>query len=190
MDAGFVAMFAMTIATGIYSVTSSLGLFVRKNSGVSNAIGTVVFLLVPLAIPVAEKVREVLERWDLSRENRVYDFTVEEINNNNNDNNNNNSHNVGGVKLEEGHGNGGCDDNYGVVREEIGVREMVRRVDFWLYFFVYFSSATLGLVFLNNLGQIAESRGCSKTSSLVSLSSSFAFFGRLLPSLLDHHFLR
>ncbi|KAK4407673.1 protein NUCLEAR FUSION defective [Sesamum angolense] len=75
----------------------------------------------------------------------------------------------------------------GVV-EEIGAKLMVRRVEFWLYFFVYLFGATLGLVYLNNLGQIAESRGCSGTSSLVSLSSAFSFFGRLLPSLLDYFF--
>lgn len=81
------------------------------------------------------------------------------------------------------------EENIGV-REEIGVKTMLRRVDFWLYFMVYFFGATLGLVYLNNLGQIAESRGCSRTSSLVALSSSFGFFGRLLPSLFDYFFSR
>ncbi|KAJ0034479.1 hypothetical protein Pint_26503 [Pistacia integerrima] len=76
------------------------------------------------------------------------------------------------------------------VMEEIGVKLMVKRVEFWLYFFVYLFGATLGLVFLNNLGQIAESRGFSGPSSLVSLSSSFGFFGRLLPSLFDYFFSR
>lgn len=42
------------------------------------------------------------------------------------------------------------------VREEIGVRLMVTRIEFWLYFFVYLFGVTVGLVFLNNLGQIAE----------------------------------
>ena len=65
---------------------------------------------------------------------------------------------------------------------------MLRRIDFWLYFFVYLFGATLGLVFLNNLGQIAESRGYSGTSSLVSLSSSFGFFGRLMPSIGDYFY--
>jgi hypothetical protein len=48
-------------------------------------------------------------------------------------------------------------------------------------------SGTLGLVFLNNLGQIAESRRLEQTSTLVSLSSSFGFFGRLLPSFMDYY---
>ncbi|KAG4935169.1 hypothetical protein JHK82_049465 [Glycine max] len=46
----------------------------------------------------------------------------------------------------------------------------------------------VGLVYLNNLGQIAESRGCSNISSLVSLSSSFGFFGRLMPSLMYYFY--
>lgn len=182
MDAGFVIMFVITIVTGVYSVISSLGLLVSSSALINNVIGTGVFLLAPLAIPAAEKIRGVMsEKWNLNRERKVYDFTIEELG----------GIRVGdrdlGVKDEEG-------DDHDVdivgVREEIGVKKMLIRLDFWLYFFVYFSSATLGLVFLNNLGQIAESRGSSRTSSLVSLSSSFGFFGRLVPSLLDYHFSR
>ena len=33
---------------------------------------------------------------------------------------------------------------------------------------------------------IVESRGYCRTSSLVSLSSSFGFFGRLMPSIVDN----
>lgn len=72
--------------------------------------------------------------------------------------------------------------------EEMGPSLMLRRVEFWLYLFVYLFGATLGLVYLNNLGQIAESRGCSGTTWLVSLSSAFSFFGRLLPLILDFFF--
>ncbi|KAL9323062.1 hypothetical protein ACSQ67_011115 [Phaseolus vulgaris] len=64
--------------------------------------------------------------------------------------------------------------------EEVGVKLMLRRINFFVFFF----GATVGLVYINNLGQIAESRDCSNTSSLVSLSSSFGFFGRLMPSLM------
>ncbi|KAL6616287.1 hypothetical protein ACP70R_038557 [Stipagrostis hirtigluma subsp. patula] len=71
--------------------------------------------------------------------------------------------------------------------EEVGGLRLLRKPDFWLYFFSYMFSATLGLVFLNNLGQIAESRRLAQTSTLVSLSSSFGFFGRLLPSFLDYY---
>uniref|UniRef100_J3M842 NFD4 C-terminal domain-containing protein n=1 Tax=Oryza brachyantha TaxID=4533 RepID=J3M842_ORYBR len=71
--------------------------------------------------------------------------------------------------------------------DEVGGVRLLRRLDFWLYFLSYMFSGTLGLVFLNNLGQIAESRGLSDPSTLVSLSSSFGFFGRLLPAFLDYY---
>ena len=78
-------------------------------------------------------------------------------------------------------------EEFGII-EEVGVKLMLRRINFWLYFSVYFFGATVGLVYLNNLGQIAESRGCSNISSLVSLSSSFGFFGRLMPSLMYYFY--
>uniref|UniRef100_A0A8R7RA93 Nodulin-like domain-containing protein n=2 Tax=Triticum urartu TaxID=4572 RepID=A0A8R7RA93_TRIUA len=71
--------------------------------------------------------------------------------------------------------------------EEVGGLQLLKKPDFWLYFLSYMFSGTLGLVFLNNLGQIAESRGLGRTSTLVSLSSSFGFFGRLLPSFMDYY---
>jgi hypothetical protein len=168
MKVGFVVMFVITIATGVYAVVSSLGSVSSRLPPLCNAIGILVFLLAPLAIPMAEKMKEKF----LKGEMKVY---IEE--------------NVGdhveriesGIKVEDDHTREG---EVGV-KEEIGVMLMLKRVNFWLYFFVYLSGATLGLVYLNNLGQIAESRGCSGTSSLVSLSSSFGFFGRLMPSLLD-----
>lgn len=73
-----------------------------------------------------------------------------------------------------------------VVREEIGWKLMLQRLNFWLYIVVYFLGPTIGLVFLNNLGQIVESRGYTGTA-LVPLSSSFGFFGRLIPSFIDYY---
>ncbi|KAL6275540.1 hypothetical protein ACE6H2_019141 [Prunus campanulata] len=208
MEAGFISMFLITIATGIYAVISSLGSISSGLSPLKNAIGTGVFLLAPLVIPIVEKMRENLsKKWNLNRERRVYSFTMEEKNNGigsleigavkegeeldgtmEEKNNGIGSLEIGAVN--EGEELDGRQVHEPCVREEIGVKLMVTRPDFWLYFFVYFFSATLGLVFLNNLGQIAESRGSSRTSSLVSLSSSFGFFGRLMPSLLDYLFSR
>nr|GLL30953.1 protein NUCLEAR FUSION DEFECTIVE 4-like [Ipomoea trifida] len=76
-----------------------------------------------------------------------------------------------------------------VVVEEVEEKYLVKRGDFWLYFMVYFLGGLwMGLVYLNNLGQIAESRGFSNGSLQVSLSSSLEFFGRLLRSLYDYFF--
>lgn len=167
LEGGFVAMFVITIATGVFAVVTSIGSISRALSPLSVLVGIVVLLLLPLMVAAAEKVKEsVVER----KERRVYDFT-------------------GDGDLERVRPKNEVKSGDGAM-EEIGAMEMVKRINFWLYFGVYFFGATLGLAFLNNLGQIAESRRSANVSSLVSLSSAFGFFGRLLPSLLDHFFSR
>lgn len=179
MKSGFMVMFIITIVTGIFAVITSLKSMASGLPPLGNAIGVVGFLLAPLVIPLAVKIREVLAaKWMLNREAKVHTFTAEE--------------NDDAERMESGVKEG--DDTREAievgVKEEIGVKLMLTRLNFWLYFFVYLCGATLGIVYLNNLGQIAESRGCSGTSSLVSLSSSFGFFGRLIPSLVDYFFPR
>ncbi|XP_004500337.1 protein NUCLEAR FUSION DEFECTIVE 4-like [Cicer arietinum] len=174
---GFALMFVITIATGIYAVMSSLQFFTSKISSLGVLIGLLVSLLLPLLLPISFKIKELVDSWYKKRERlRVYHFTMDE--------NNNEESRVSEVKEGED-----CSEVEEIdVMEEIGVKLMLKRMNFWLYLFVYFFGATIGLVFLNNLGQIAESRGCSATSSLVSLSSSFGFFGRLMPSLVNYFY--
>ncbi|XP_062020955.1 protein NUCLEAR FUSION DEFECTIVE 4-like [Rosa rugosa] len=195
MAAGFKLMFVVTIATGIYAVITSLGSMSINLSPLHSVIGTALFLLMPLVVPIVEKIGEKLSRrWrSLDRENIVHNFSTD-------DQKGLESIESGVVKEgeEEKHSTvhvhnevGEVQIRHGIgVREEIGVRLMVKRIDFWLYFLVYIFSATIGLVFLNTFGQIVESRGSCRTSSLVSLSSSFGFFGRLMTSLLDYFFSR
>ncbi|CAL5424674.1 unnamed protein product [Camellia sinensis] len=178
-EGGFVVMFSITIATGTFAVISSFFSLILASWVIVTAMG--VLLLAPIVVPVAERVMERLEKKCWIR--RVCDGNVEEV------------VGGGGKGLEEGvkgeQGVVGTGDEVVVrVKEEIGVKVMVMRMDFWLYFCVYLCGATLGLVYLNNLGQIAESRGYPRASSLLSLSSSFGFFGRLVPSLLDNFFSR
>ncbi|XP_054810005.1 protein NUCLEAR FUSION DEFECTIVE 4-like [Prosopis cineraria] len=72
-------------------------------------------------------------------------------------------------------------DQLVMLGEEHPASVLVRRLDFWLYYVAYFCGGTIGLVYSNNLGQIAQSLGLSSsTSTLVTLYSSFSFFGRLL----------
>ena len=176
-ESGFIVMFVITIATGIYAVISSLGSDPSRLWPVINVIIMVVLVvLAPLAIPLGESL--VGEWWLRKEELRVHDFPIKELGS------------VEDGKIEE-------EDDVSVevcqevgAKEEIGLKSMVMRLDFWIYFCIYFLGATIGLVFFNNLGQISESRGCSRTSSLVSLSSAFGFFGRLTPSLLDYFFSR
>ncbi|KAJ1412446.1 Nodulin-like [Sesbania bispinosa] len=72
-------------------------------------------------------------------------------------------------------------DQLAMLGEEHPAAVIVRRLDFWLYYITYFCGGTIGLVYSNNLGQIAQSLGLSSsTSTLVTLYASFSFFGRLL----------
>ncbi|KAK4412430.1 protein NUCLEAR FUSION defective [Sesamum alatum] len=167
---GFFTLFMITIVTGFFAVISS---FTSLGSRVLPLFGMVVLLLSPLMTPLAEKVGEKLQKRCLVR---VCDEGF------------GSSSDLSGVENGEIKDQEIC--RFGAAGEEIGAMLMVRRVEFWLYFFVYLFGATLGLVYLNNLGQIAESRGCLGTSTLVSVASAFGFFGRLLPCLLDYFFSR
>ncbi|KAK4274886.1 hypothetical protein QN277_018051 [Acacia crassicarpa] len=183
MRVGFVVMFVITISTGVYAVLSSLQFLSRNLSPLGNLIGILASLLLPLLLPVSEKINELVRSWQANRERlRIYHFTLEE----NNSPIQERTEPKDGEEEQEEDSNSEVQVQEVAVREEIGVKLMLRRIDFWLYFLIYLFGATLGLVFMNNLGQIAESRGYSNTSSLVSLSSSFVFFGRLMPSLMDY----
>ncbi|GFP97347.1 hypothetical protein PHJA_001878800 [Phtheirospermum japonicum] len=171
LERGFFGMYAITVVTGLFAVITSLRLrFLPPPPRWMVLVGMVVFLLLPLLVPCAESVREGVQRKCLIRVHDDEGLTsfarptkdeLEEISR---------------------------ESDFGVVGAKL---TMVRSVEFWLYFGVYMFGATIGLVYLNNLGQIGESRGCSGTScSLVSVSSAFSFFGRLLPSLLDYFYPR
>ncbi|XP_072963801.1 protein NUCLEAR FUSION DEFECTIVE 4-like isoform X2 [Typha angustifolia] len=80
-------------------------------------------------------------------------------------------------------------DRLVVLGEEHSARMLISRIDFWLYYVAYFCGATVGLVYSNNLGQIAQSLSReSKLTMLVTVYSSCSFFGRLLSAAPD--FLR
>ncbi|PKI58021.1 hypothetical protein CRG98_021601 [Punica granatum] len=209
----FGVLYVITIATGLYAVISSMGAIATKISPVYNAIGIGLFLIAPLMIPLIKRIRgSWLGRWWTNRQHESTRITDVAMSGSEAED----SHHLGGgesvlVIIKGGgsqeqrppqdadgfvrgaqdkavriSGHGDRQGNIGTVREDVGVKLMLRRLDFWLYFFMYLCGATLGLVYLNNLGQITESRGTSRTSTLVSLSSAFSFFGRLLPSLLDY----
>lgn len=78
------------------------------------------------------------------------------------------------------------EDQLFMLGEEHNAGMLVKRLDFWLYYLAYFCGGTIGLVYSNNLGQIAQSLGhSSMTSTLITLYSSFSFFGRLLSAAPD-----
>lgn len=77
-------------------------------------------------------------------------------------------------------------DRLVMLGEEHKAKMLVSRIDFWLYYLAYFCGGTIGLVYSNNLGQIAQSLGQSSTTSrLITMYSSFSFFGRLLSATPD-----
>ncbi|CAN4128322.1 unnamed protein product [Withania somnifera] len=77
-------------------------------------------------------------------------------------------------------------DQLVMLGEEHKAGLLVKRLDFWLYYLAYFCGGTIGLVYSNNLGQISQSLGhSSMTSTLITLYSSFSFFGRLLSAAPD-----
>ncbi|XP_019161908.1 PREDICTED: protein NUCLEAR FUSION DEFECTIVE 4-like isoform X2 [Ipomoea nil] len=212
---GFSIMFVITIATGVYAVITSLGAagVSRILPSYLSLTGMAVWLVFPVVVPIAEELKEQWQRkcW-IRHDMKVYNQSEDEQSAPRSPPPSGATQPVSpslppslltvsnechlGPRLassgatqslslegsKEGHA--GLEGIWS--REEIGAKKMVTRIDFWLYFFVYFFGATLGLVYMNNLGQIAESRGSSETSTLVSLSSSLSFFGRLLPSLYDY----
>ncbi|KAK1364725.1 protein NUCLEAR FUSION DEFECTIVE 4 [Heracleum sosnowskyi] len=183
LSSGFVVMFLITIVTGTYAVISScLGDSILWSSRFSQLfILTGMSLLVivfPLLVPMVEKIRESVQHKCWIRQRKVCSFPTDE------------HVNEAPPALENGIVKKSGEFSDVIAEEEIGPKLMLKKVDFWLYFFVYLFGATLGLVYLNNLGQVVESRGHSRTTTLVSLSSSFCFFGRLVPSLLEYHFTR
>ncbi|KAE8700800.1 Major facilitator superfamily protein [Hibiscus syriacus] len=201
--AAFISILVITTATGAFAVVGSLGsASSRLLSPLTNAVGMAALLLAPLLIPIGLGLKQLVPARILNRlkpEEKVY---IEEINNASLDNMeswvkeiresiSSFSVEISGELTGSSIGDDSVRETNEIisVMEEIDVKVMLRRLNFWLYFFVYLFGVTLGLVFLNNLGQIAESRGCT-ASALVSLSSSFGFFGRLVPSIFDYFFSR
>jgi hypothetical protein len=180
-EAPFLAMFVITLATGACAIVGSIG---AKSIGLSSRehmVSFYVMLALPLLIPVWLRVRESTAkiRETMWPENRVHDH----------DSDGPETTTVSVVEIEAAEEDKPEPEveQSGSSQEEVGGLRLLRQLDFWLYFFSYMFSGSLGLVFLNNLGQIADSRGLADASTLVSLSSSFGFFGRLLPAFLDYY---
>lgn len=168
---GFIVLFGVTIATGIYAVATSL----LSAPAVLVLVGIALFLLAPIAIPIGVGFKELIS--SRKTQQQVHDLEAPEK----------------FEIVEEDHTKEEEEEFEKAlvgVKEEVEWTQLWKKLDFWIYFGLYLFGPTVGLVFMNNLGQIAESRGSTATSSLVALSSSLGFFGRLLPSLLDYFFSR
>ncbi|MBA0719946.1 hypothetical protein Golax_007591 [Gossypium laxum] len=206
-EVAFILILIITTVTGAFAIMGSMGSASSLLSPFTGVVVMVALLLAPLTIPLGLGLRHQIgklagEKIHIEETNSVsmdktesgvtldisdiisespsesfelsFSYTSEKMNGDQQSE----SSTSGDDKISE-------TNEINIVMEEIGVKVMLRRLNFWLYFFVYLFAVTLGLVFFNNLGQIAESRGRS-ASSLVSLSSSFGFFGRLIPSIVDY----
>ncbi|XP_042381759.1 protein NUCLEAR FUSION DEFECTIVE 4-like isoform X1 [Zingiber officinale] len=172
LSLGFIAMFTITLATGISAIIGTIGSTSQGFFAREYPLSLGILLASPLVVPVAMKFKHAMEETLRNeKENRIHDLDDAET-----------GEIIEDLQVKE-------EDDDKEESEGVGGVQILRKVDFWLYFSSYLFSATLGLVFLNNLGQIAESRGLPReeTSTLVSLSSSFGFFGRLFPFLIDYY---
>ncbi|KAJ6803581.1 protein NUCLEAR FUSION DEFECTIVE 4-like [Iris pallida] len=147
------AVFLIACATGAYAVAQTL----VPALGASLISPTMLLVMVGLV-----GLAPLLRAWELLRRNGHRNAVADVFEE---------ADGGGGEVKEVGGGSG----------EEVavgGVWWLVRSVEFWLYFLVYMTGATMGLVFGNNLGQIGQSRGVHE-SLLLSIYSSFGFFGKL-----------
>lgn len=134
-------------------------------------LGAILLLLFPLCVPFFDYIHTALESCFNLRSSGYAAVNIEE------------------PKILQNHEKNKEEEECGNVRlgDEHSLGMLVRRVEFWLYYIAYFCGGTIGLVYSNNLGQIAQSLGqsSSKAKSLVTLFSAFSFLGRLLSSAPD-----
>lgn len=88
------------------------------------------------------------------------------------------SHGFLGKVMQKGCLNELCDEHT--------AKFLLSSCDFWLYYFAYLCGGTIGFVYSNNLGQIAESLGHQEElRSYLILFAACSFFGRLLSAVPD-----
>ncbi|CAL9761837.1 unnamed protein product [Musa acuminata subsp. burmannicoides] len=204
----FLLLNILAFITGFYL------LFLNSISSVSSTarlllVGAVLLLLLPLCVPGVICARDWARRTifssslfsfigveDLELQKQLVQRSEDDIDVSVN---NGDAFNVNDGNDDCSHGEDGrrscwwwwcwCCDRLAALGDEHTATRLVSRIDFWLYYVSYFCAATVGLVYSNNLGQIAQSMGRqSQTTMLVTVYSSCSFFGRLVSAAPD--FLR
>ncbi|XP_008799859.2 protein NUCLEAR FUSION DEFECTIVE 4-like isoform X1 [Phoenix dactylifera] len=165
--AGLVTILVIAGVTGSYAVVETAApVFGSMPRRLPPLILLVMVVLLIIFVPLVNVIEWIKEgSWSLAREGEGVEKSVIKVED----------------KEVDREGGAGCGEEERWetwVRREYRVRELVASMEFWLYFLVYGCGGTLGLVYANNLGQISRSRGISDTV-LVSISSSFSFFGKL-----------
>ncbi|KAF8671362.1 hypothetical protein HU200_050076 [Digitaria exilis] len=175
----FLGLYILAFITGIYLV--AFGSFTTTSSTAWVILtGAMVLLALPLIIPACSHGPDPAQ--PLSHDDPHKPFLVS--------NNNQTESDAMMEKAMEHQLQGSCcgtildKGRLVVLGEEHSAKKLIGCVDFWLYYTAYFCGATVGLVYSNNLGQIAQSlRQQSRLTMLLAVYSSFSFFGRLLSAL-------
>lgn len=186
----FPIAFSIAVATGVYAM---LGNTVQPIKNMSPQLQVVTFMLVimlPIAVPLVKAAHWlIIGRWrsKITPELPCVGTTancitvIKGIDNMNEE--------VGedgkraGVKVNEGM------EKVGKVKlgDEHGVKNIMMSLDFWLFFWVNACGPMLGLVYVNNLRRISESHGNYEVSSLLAVSSTSGFFGRIFLVLFEEY---
>ncbi|KAH0752230.1 hypothetical protein KY285_005378 [Solanum tuberosum] len=77
-----------------------------------------------------------------------------------------------------------------VIGEDHTIFEAMRTVDFWILFFSFLCGVGTGLAVMNNLGQMGLAMGYVDVSILVSFTSIWGFFGRILSGSVSEYFIK
>ncbi|CAH2055382.1 unnamed protein product [Thlaspi arvense] len=166
----FIVFNALALITCFYLILPSSDTYLASSPR-WHFLGAILLLLFPLCVPFLDYIHRALQSCFHHRSSGYAVVNIEEPKI---------LKNVT-FKLEEEY----CDKLR--LGDEHSLGMLVRRLEFWLYYIAYFCGGTIGLVYSNNLGQIAQSLGqsSSDSKSLVTLFSAFSFLGRLLSSAPD-----
>jgi len=187
----FPAVFVLIIATGVYTVIESVAPFFGF---VSLRLSAVILALV-LTIPFAVALLTAAADW-FSAEKYHSQVTRRESNDSGESNPEKVSKEVKiaiGEEREADQKAGGevDSDDKGLFKagNDAGMKQLLLNVDFWMFYLVNACGPTLGMVYLNNLERITQSRSMGEASFLLEISSAFGFFGRML-SIMFHWYTR
>ncbi|KAL5734484.1 hypothetical protein ACOSP7_032345 [Xanthoceras sorbifolium] len=167
-------VFGIVIATGVYAVVESIAQPFRELSPKFRVVNLVLVIMLPLVAALLMAANHLtLAKWDSEMTPEASSSIV-----------------TRGKSKTKRVSNGGLkiiieererEDRNELVEEgdEHWWKELVKSADFWWFYWMKMSGATLGMVYLNNLEIIAELQSYHGASSLLATSSSYGFFGRI-----------
>nr|XP_034903468.1 protein NUCLEAR FUSION DEFECTIVE 4-like [Populus alba]TKR78450.1 hypothetical protein D5086_0000282330 [Populus alba] len=187
----FPAVFVLIIATGVYTVIEPVAPFFGFVSLRLRAVILALALTIPFAVAL---LTAAADRF--SAEKYHSQVTRRESNDSGESNPEKVSKEVkiaiGEEREADQRAGGEVDsDDKGLFKagNDAGMKKLLLNVDFWMFYLVNACGPTLGMVYLNNLERITQSRSMGEASFLLEISSAFGFFGRIL-SIMFHWYTR